>query len=125
MAHAAITELRPAQFEWPRYWLPYHFRPINVPGKKRTYLPLNRQYKPLDIAPSWPYVNYDDFTISHGIQFARDPLTFKNVWWGDASKGLFLYDDGQPSRDTYFRRLALLCMKKITILAPIPLHAEV
>lgn len=99
---------------WQRYWLPYHFEPMPHPRYKHVYLPLNRQYKPLGIIPAWPHVNYEDYSQQF-IRFHRDPHTFKDVWLLDPRGHLFLYDDGEKSRSTYFARLDRLCRHKMTM----------
>lgn len=113
------VELYPRSFQWARYWLPYEFRKIEVPGKSNVYLPLNRQYKPIGIAPSMPHVEYEDFAASHAIQFGCNPARFKGVWWGKTDCGFWLYDDSLKSRQSYFARLAILCQKKMKVLASV------
>lgn len=115
----SIPALDPQQFQWAWYWLPYHFQPLDVAGKKHVYLPLNRQYKPIGIVPYSPYVKYEDYGTSHAVQFAKDPHTFKGVWIDDSRGYLYLYDDGEKTVATYFQRLAKLCTHKMKILADV------
>lgn len=109
------TALNPDTFHWARYWLPYNFQKIDHAKFSHVYLPLNREYKPIGILTYSPRVKYEDYPL-HYVRFHSDPHKFVDVWVNDEFGGLFLYDDGQQSRDTYFNRLARLCSHKMTMI---------
>jgi len=88
---------------WFRYWMPYTFTKLEIDGVnfKHVYLPLNRNYKPLGCFTS-SYVDYYDYR-NQCMRFIKNPNTLSGVWWNNAP--LFLYNDGDESRETYFKRL--------------------
>lgn len=94
---------------WFRYWMPYTFQELSG----GVYLPLNRDYKPLGLIQR-DHVEYEDFAVTHGVKFARDPRTFTDVWW-DAGEPLFLYSDNPRSREDYFIRLDRLMSRSMKI----------
>jgi hypothetical protein len=92
-----------------RYILPYCFQKVEAEGYKHVYIPLNRDYKPLGHFRNphgKKYVDYSEYPHQF-VRFKRDPSTFKGVWW-KTEPALYLYDDGEESRKTYFKRLERL-----------------
>jgi hypothetical protein len=91
-------------------WMPYLFQRVEGGGKKHTFLPLNRFYKPLGTRD---YVEYPDVAATHGVFFARDPATFNGIWSrAEPESGRFwLYDDSAKSRLDYFERYQALILK--------------
>ncbi len=103
-----------------KIWMPYVFQNIDVAGVKWAYLPLNRNYKPLGYTSS-ARVDYQDYAISHGVRFSRDPAGFSMIWVhidDDAGGRLWLYTDGATSRTDYYRRFERLMTKSVALLAP-------
>lgn len=101
-----------------RFWLPYLFQRIDHPSHAHVFLPLNRNYKPLGVTSS-EWVEYDNYTLSHGVFFARDPSTFSGIWHGTVKEGdsqLWLYNDGPASRLDYFVRFEQLMSKMIKVM---------
>jgi hypothetical protein len=89
---------------WFRFCLPYQFVKVELGGRKHTYLPLNRNYKPLGVLGR-AHIKYEDYA-PQAVVFGSDPHTFKGVW--SDPKGLYLYDDNTRSRVDYFERLEKL-----------------
>lgn len=100
-----------------RFWMPYVFQRINHAGAKHAFLPLNRNYKPLGQLDK-KHADYDALAESHGVSFARDPLTFTGIWTNSRpDDGLFwLYDDRPASRTDYFERLEKLMTKSMPVI---------
>lgn len=101
-----------------RFWMPYLFQRIEVPGTKHAFLPLNRNYKPLGQLTK-EHVDYDAMALSHGVVFARDPSTFEGIWTDSRPEDgmYYLYDDRSESRYDYFRRFEKLMTKTVGVLA--------
>jgi hypothetical protein len=99
-----------------KYWMPYLFQTINSDAGKHCYLPLNRIYKPLGIV-SRDWLDYNAFAQTHGVIFARAPVSYDNIWVHmDTEEGRFwLYEDAQSTRVSYFNRLELLMVKSLRI----------
>ena len=101
---AAFTLDKRGRNTFIRTCLPYAFRKLE--GEGHVYLPLNRQYKPLG-QRSDDHVDYAAYR-AQAVVFARDPKTFKDVWSNVEGDTLWLYDDGNETRTTYFDRLGRL-----------------
>ena len=95
--------------QWFRFWMPYTFHPLDA--KKRVYLPLNRNYKPLGYT-SKVMVDYEDYR-PQAVIFGADPHTVKDVW--TSGQGLYLYNDGPSSRTDYFERFERLMSRSIRL----------
>jgi len=102
------------QDQWFRYWLPYQFVKLDVPGHKHVYLPVNRNYKPLGVM-SEDWADYDDY-LHQAVVFGADPYTYEDVWTD--GEGLYLYDDNPASRQDYFKRLELLLGRSMKLYRP-------
>ncbi|WP_156464243.1 hypothetical protein [Afipia sp. Root123D2] len=89
--------------QWFRYWLPYQFVKIDGP-RKHTYLPVNRNYKPLGVV-SKEWADYHKFH-DQAVVFAKNPAEFKGIWYNE--DGLYLYSDDPKTRLDYFERLQKL-----------------
>jgi hypothetical protein len=103
-----------------RFWMPYLFQKIEVDGVRWAFLPLNRNYKPLGNL-NRDYVEYDAYTISHGVKFGRNPALLEGIWTNISSDSeqLWLYEDAPKSRVDYFSRLEKLMSHALPILAPV------
>ena len=90
-----------------------------LPDAKRplTFLPLNRNYKPLGVCGR-EWVKYEDYEFEAMI-FAVDPRKFKGVWETIRVNDLWLYNDNPKSRMDYFERLAKLFTYKIAVELPL------
>jgi hypothetical protein len=102
---------------WFRIWMPYCFVELKLEGKKKVYLPLNRNYKPLGISFR-NHVNYEKFR-NQAVIFKSDPTTFKDIWYdfnGEPNDvHLWLYEDAYTSRVDYFERLERLVLKTMKL----------
>jgi hypothetical protein len=78
---------------------------------KHLYLPLNRNYKPLGYTAS-AWVEYKDYK-NQAVIFRSAPQKFKDVWHD--TEGLYLYDDGLQSRESYFARLEALLDRSMPV----------
>jgi len=101
----------PDQDQWFRYWMPYHFKKLEVRGREHVYLPLNRNYKPLG-KTSREHVNFEEFS-AQAMVFQTDPHAFEHVWH---LEGLYLYDDSARSWSDYFVRLGRLLSQRVQVL---------
>lgn len=104
-----------------RYWMPYTFEPMRVAkARAHTYLPLNRDYKPLGIVDPQHHggehlhVNYEDYE-DRFVRLTVNPINLKGIFihddTGNARNGepnLYLYNDGPWSSVDYGERLQRL-----------------
>jgi hypothetical protein len=102
--------------KWFRMFMPYTFTRLHGAKRPLTFLPLNRNYKPLGVC-SRDWVKYADYE-SQAMVFAVDPRKFKGVWETIRIDDLWLYSDGPKSRVDYFERLAKLFTYKIGVDSP-------
>lgn len=94
-----------------KIWMPYAYVRLEEPSRKHTFLPLNRNYKPLGYARP-EFVQYADYLDTHAVVFSRDPAGFNDIWSNISNAGmLWLYDDNPKSRLDYFARLERLTLK--------------
>jgi hypothetical protein len=103
---------------WFRYHMPYTFTWIKS-KYKHTYLPLNRNYKPLGYMDA-RLVDYNDY-IDQAIVFTRDPIEITFVWHN--RDGMYLYSDSYESRRDYFERLERLFSYSAKIINP-PMYSS-
>jgi hypothetical protein len=103
--------------------MPYCFIELQPNGKKKAYLPVNRNYKPLGIA-SKEWVDYEKFR-NQAVIFRSDPKTFRGIWntvyAGDGDGHcdmLYLYEDAHTSRTDYFERLEKLALQNMKLVGP-------
>lgn len=102
------------QDQWFRYNMPYLIRKLNVP-QANTWLPLNRNYKPIGYLGK-DIVDYHDY-LNIAMVFHIDPHNFVgDIFWNKQKDSLFLYDDGIDSRKDYYVRLERLMSHTINIL---------
>jgi hypothetical protein len=115
-ARAGLTQSN----HWFKFWMPYLFQALDVPGAKHVYLPLNRNYKPLGYT-SREWVKYENYA-SQAVRFKRDPSSFIDVWRQpkdyDIADRLWLYNDGVESRVDYFERLEKLMGRAMPLHGP-------
>lgn len=102
-----------------RFWMPYLFQKVEVDGVKWAFVPLNRNYVPLGMT-TINHIAYQDYAISHGVRFSRNPADLQGVWdhFDRGGERLWLYGDGPKSRMTYFQRLEMIMARSLPILAP-------
>src|SRR5215475_4077268 len=98
---------------WTRIWLPYQFMAIEV-GKKKAFLPVNRDYRPLGLGGSAKLTDVAEY-MKTAVIFTGDPHKFEGVW-SDPDE-LYLYGDDQASRADYFQRLGRLSAKTVKLAA--------
>jgi hypothetical protein len=86
-----------------RIYMPYQYIHLANSPRAHTYLPINRERKPLGI--SGRNVIYEEH-MSLAVVFASHPRRIKNVWY--RADRLTLYSDEPASRTDYFERLGRL-----------------
>ncbi len=106
---------------WFRHSLPYTLHLMPGQRKKHTYLPLNRDYKPLGVV-TMDHVRYEDY-LDRAVVFGTDPHRFTDIWipW-DARRLLYLYTDNNRSVRDYFERLGRLCMRQMLQVSAVTRH---
>lgn len=99
------------QDRWFRYHMPYALQRLD----DKTWLPLNRNYKPLGYLLK-AHVEYADYR-AQAMRFVTDPRTFKDIWTAANDDILFMYNDGPESREDYFDRLGRLLNHSVQVAA--------